>query len=93
MIQNKKLFFIGIASISLWCFGVVVPIVLSRALIIGTLRCSVFYMINSLVGFVLYTLIYKSLKKTDIVKKIYRFMLFIAIMVFIIGIVTLFVPI
>ena len=52
-----------------------------------------FYIGNAIFGAIVYTLLFQSLKKTELVKKIYRFTIVIAIMVFVIGTIILFVNI
>lgn len=91
MIQNKKLFIITIIVAFLLCLGIDVPVLLLGLVTVGSIENSLFFIGNAVFGAVVYSLIYRSLKKTEIVKKIYRIALFIACMVFIIGIIMLFI--
>ena len=89
MIQNKKLFVIAIIAGFLVCLGVDMP-----ALLLGWVRndlfvSSLFFIGNALVGVLIYTLIYHSLKKTPVLKNIYRLVLLIGSFVLIVGIIIL----
>ena len=93
MIQNRKLFFITLIVAFLLCLAVDVPALMLGFVKVGTLVNGLFYIGNAIFGAIVYTLLFQSLKKTELVKKIYRFTIVIAIMVFVIGTIILFVNI
>lgn len=90
MIQNKKLFIITMMMAFLLCLGIDVPVLLLDLVTVGSLGNSLFFIGNAVFGAVVYSLLYRSLKKTAIVKNIYKVALMLASMVFIIGIIMLF---
>ena len=90
MIQNKKLFIITMVVVFLLCLGIDVPVLLLGLATVGSLGNSLFFIGNAVFGAVVYSLLYRSLKKTAIVKNIYKIALVLVSMVFIIGIIMLF---
>ncbi len=86
MIQNKKLFIITLLSGLLLSASIDVPLLILGKIPLYSLEMGLFYIGNAILGVVMYTLIYLSLKKTAIVKKVYLFSLFIGSCVFIMGI-------
>lgn len=88
MIQNKKLFIIAIAGIIL-CGAIDVPLLIMQKVPPFSLLSGIFFIGNAIFGLIIYSLVYMSLKKTEIVKKIYRFALLIGIMVFVMGIIVI----
>ncbi len=91
MIKNKKLLIITILVGVLLCAAIDVPILLLGLIKVGTLASSVFFMGNAVFGLAIYTLIYHSLNKTEMLKKIYRFVVLIGVLVFLMGAILLFV--
>lgn len=87
MIQNKKLFIIALLSGLLLCAAIDVPLIVMQKIPFYSLTQGLFYIGNAIFGAIIYSLIYRSLKKTPLIKKIYLFALFIAVSVFIIGII------
>ena len=90
MIQNKKLFIATITIMFLLCLGIDVPVLLLGLVPVGSLGYALFFIGNAVLSTVAYSLLYRSLKKTEIVKNIYKFILVLASIVFIIGIIMLF---
>ena len=88
MIQNKKLFIIAVVGILL-CGAIDVPLLILQKIPPFSALNGIFFIGNAIFGIIMYTLLYISLKKTEIVKKIYRFALLIAIMVFVMGIIVI----
>ncbi|MBR2647031.1 MAG: hypothetical protein IKD47_05695 [Clostridia bacterium] len=88
MIQNKKLFFITLLVGLLLCASIDVPLLLMQRIPLYSLTQGLFFIGNAIFGIIIYSLIYRSLKKTPLIKKIYLFSLFIAILVFIMGLIT-----
>ena len=91
MIKNKKLLIITLLIGVALCAAVDVPLLLLGLIKIGTIESSLFFMGNAIFGLVIYTLIYNSLNKTELIKKIYRFIVFIGILDFVMGAILLFV--
>ena len=87
MIQNKKLFIITLLSGLLLCVAIDVPLIIMQKIPFYSLTQGLFFIGNAVFGAIMYSLIYRSLKKTPLIKKIYRFSLFIAILVFIMGLI------
>ena len=87
MIQNKKLFFITLLVGLLLCASIDVPLLLMQRIPLYSLTQGLFFIGNAVFGAIMYSLIYRSLKKTPLIKKIYIFSLFIAILAFIIGLI------
>ncbi|MBO5239824.1 MAG: hypothetical protein J6B56_00180 [Clostridia bacterium] len=87
MIQNKKLFFITLLVGVLLCASIDVPILLMQKIPFYSLTQGLFFIGNAVFGAIMYSLIYRSIKKTPLIKKIYLFSLFIAILVFIMGLI------
>lgn len=88
MIQNKKLFFITLLVGLLLCASIDLPLLLMKKIPLYSLTQGLFFIGNAVFGAIFYSLIYQSLKKVPIIKKIYLFSLFIAILVFIMGLIT-----
>ena len=86
MIQNKKLFFITLVVGIILCGAIDVPLLILQKIPPFSLLNGIFFIGNAIFGIIMYTLIYISLKKTEIVQKVYRFALLIGIMVFVMGI-------
>ena len=86
MIQNKKLFFITLVAGIILCSAIDVPLLILQKIPPFSVLNGIFFIGNAIFGIIMYTLLYISLKKTEIVKKIYRFALLIGIMVFVMGI-------
>ena len=91
MIKNKKLLIITLLVGVLLCAAIDVPLLSLGFVKVGTLECALFFMVNAIFGLVIYTLIYHSLNKTEMIKKIYRFVLCVGILVFLMGVILLFV--
>ena len=89
MIQNKKLFYCTLIVGFLLCLGVDVPILAMKLAPVGTLKSAFFFIGNAIFGAVVYTLLYKSMEKTAMTKKIYA--LCLATIVLIEGIVMFFI--
>ena len=87
MIQNKKLFIITLLSGLLLCGAIDAPLIIMQKIPLYSLTQGLFFIANAVLGAIMYSLIYRSLKKTPLIKKIYIFSLFIAIFVFIIGLI------
>ena len=87
MIQNKKLFILTLLIGVLLCAAIDVPLIVMQKIPFYSLTQGLFFIGNAIFGAILYSLIYRSLKKTPLIKKIYLFALFIAVSVFIIGII------
>ena len=87
MIQNKKLFIITLLSGLLLCVAIDVPLIIMQKIPFYSLTHGLFFIGNAVFGAIMYSLIYRSLKKTPLIKKIYMFSLFIAILVFIMGLI------
>lgn len=84
MIQNKKLFFLTLLIGTLVCAAIDVPYML-----IGRkdgIALGVFIVFNAIMGLTLYSLIFKSLKKIEIVKKIYGAVMLVGTIILLIGI-------
>ena len=78
-IRNKKLFIFSIVLAIIFALFVNLPYILKHAGNINFKDFGIFSMINSLVGSFYFTLMFISLEKNKIVKKIYAFFLFICI--------------
>ena len=91
MIQNKKLFYGTLIVGFLLCLGVDIPILAMKLAPVGTLKSAFFFIGNAIFGAVVYTLLYKSMEKTAMTKKIYIFALCLATIVLIEGIVMFFI--
>lgn len=94
MIEKKKLFTISLIVGFIIFLMIDMPLmllnfILEEPVAVSYLRLALLFIINSILAVILFTLIYSSLKKIEIVKKIYCFALFIAIVVFVIGIIIL----
>ena len=89
MIKNKKLFFITVIVTVFLCLVIDVPILLSGIVTPLSLENALLFIGNAILAVVAYTLIYHSLEKTEIIKKIYKFILFIGSMIFAIGVIML----
>ena len=87
MIQNKKLFILTLLIGVLLCAAIDIPLIVMQKIPFYSLTQGLFFIGNAIFGAILYSLIYRSLKKTPLIKKIYLFALFIAVSVFIIGII------
>lgn len=86
MIQNKKLFFITLVVGIILCGAIDVPLLILQKIPPFSLLNGIFFIGNAIFGIIMYTLIYISLKKTEIVQKVYRFALLIGIILFVMGI-------
>lgn len=85
MIQNKKMLLLTLLIGALVCAAVDVPYML-----IGRkdgIALGFFVVFNALMGLTLYTFIFKSLKKTEIVKKIYTAIMVVGSIILLVGIV------
>ncbi len=71
------------------CGAIDVPLLIMQKIPPISLIGGIFFIGNAIVGITIYSLVYMSLKKTEIVKKIYRFALLIGIMVFVAGIIVI----
>lgn len=89
MIENKKLFIITLVVGILLCGAIDLPVLILRKISSYSVLNGIFFISNAILGMIIYSLIYASLKKTVIAKKIYRFALFIGIIVFLIGIIVI----
>ena len=87
MIQNKKLFIITLLSGLLLCAAIDVPLLVMQKIPLYSLTQGLFFIGNAVFGAIMYSLIYRSLKKTPLIKKIYLFTLFIAGCVFAMGLI------
>ena len=87
MLQNKRLFIITLLVGVLLCAAIDVPLIVMQKIPFYSLAQGLFFIGNAVFGVIIYSLIYYSLKKTLLIKKIYLFALFIAVSVFIIGII------
>ena len=87
MIQNKKLFILTLLVGVLLCAAIDVPLIVMQKIPFYSLTQGLFFIGNAVFGAIIYSLIYRSLKKTLLIKKIYLFSLFIAILVFIMGLI------
>ena len=92
MIENKKLFIISLVLLGLASIGLVRVLIFFASLesfdILGT-SLGIFYIVPSVLCGIIYSLMYKSLKKTNVTKKIYCVILIVVTILFIIGITTL----
>lgn len=92
MIENKKLFIISLVLLGLASIGLVRVLIFFASLesfdMLGT-SLGIFYIVPSVLGGIIYSLMYKSLKKTNVTKKIYCVILIVVTILFIIGITTL----
>lgn len=86
MIQNKKLFFITLVVGIILCGAIDVPLLIMQKIPPFSVANGIFFIGNAIFGLIMYSLLYVSLKKTEIVQKVYRFALLIGIMVFVMGI-------
>ena len=82
MIENKKLFMI-VLSFVLVIAAFELPCIL---LVPNIQKMGWFYIASSILALTFYTLLYRSLKKTALIKKIYLFIVVLAITIFLIGI-------
>ena len=89
MIKNKKLFFITVIVTVFLCLVIDVPILLSGIVTPLSLENALLFIGNAILAVAAYTLIDHSLEKTEIIKKIYKFILFIGSMIFAIGVIML----
>ena len=87
MIQNKKLFFITLSVGLLLTVSIDLPLILMQKIPFYSLVQGLFFVGNAILGAIMYSLIYLSLKKSPLIKKIYLFILFIAILLFIMGLI------
>lgn len=86
MIQNKKLFIIGIIALFLGVAGMM-PWFIPWVMAMGAAKMEGWYFIyTGISASIAYTLIFLSLRKTVIVKRVYGVALFIGIAVTVIGI-------
>lgn len=86
MIQNKKLFVITLVVGLVLCIGVDVPFILFNRISSLSLLHGIFFIGNAILGAIIYSLIYFSLNKTTIVKKVYRYSLFLSVLIFVSGV-------
>lgn len=82
MIENKKLFMIALSFV-LVIAAFELPCIL---LVPNIQKMGWFYIASSILALTFYTLLYRSLKKTALIKKIYLFIVVLAVAVFLIGI-------
>ena len=75
MIQNKKLFILTLLIGVLLCAAIDVPLIVMQKIPFYSLTQGLFFIGNAIFGAILYSLIYRSLKKTPLIKKIYLFIL------------------
>lgn len=87
MIQNKKLFIITLLVGLLLCASIDLPLLLMQKIPFYSITQGLFFIGNAVFGAIMYSLIYRSLKTTPLIKKIYLFFLFIAVLVFIMGLI------
>ena len=86
MIQNKKLFFITLFVGIVLCGAIDVPMLILQKVPPLSVLNGIFFIGNAIFGLVMYSLLYISLKKTEIVKKIYLFAMLIGVIVFVMGV-------
>ena len=85
MIQNKKMLLLTLLIGAVVCAAVDVPYML-----IGRkdgIALGFFVVFNAMMALILYTLIFKSLKKIEIVKKIYTAIMVVGSIILLVGIV------
>ncbi len=85
MFENKKLFIVTFLVTFVICLFVNVPVILLHLVEIGSVEHALFFIGNGILGIISYSLMYKSLKKSEIIKKLYRLFLIIGVLVFVIG--------
>lgn len=90
MIINKKLFIITLVVGLFLCAGIEIPVLVFEVVKIDGVALSQFLIINAAFSVILYTFIYKSLKKTRLIKRIYFALLVLAVAVFLLGLVMFF---